>query len=107
MDPGQAADYLVVVNDVARLRQPLGTAVARYLAGDLDFAEAIWALQSDTLMARPLATLQFANRYRGYALAYTVGRAELEPVFGEDVAVTARWENLRRLAAPEGISGTP
>jgi hypothetical protein len=101
LDPGQAAGYLVMMNDLARLRQPLGIAVSRYLAGDLDFAEAIWALQSDALMARPLATLQFANRYRGYALAYTVGRAELEPLFCEDVPVTARWENLRRLAAPE------
>jgi hypothetical protein len=74
---------------------------ARYLAGDIDFAEAIGALQSDALMTHPLATLQFANRYRGYALAYTVGRAELEPLFSEGVAETARWENLRRLAAPE------
>jgi len=83
------------------LRQPLGTAVARYLAGDLDFAEAIWALESDGLMAHPLATLQFANRYRGYALAYTIGRGQLEPLLGEGVAETIRWENLRRLASPE------
>jgi hypothetical protein len=52
-------------------------------------------------IAPALATLQFANRYRGYALAYTAGRAELEPLFSEGVAETARWENLRRLASPE------
>jgi len=74
---------------VNRLREqlalPRAAIVRRYLAGDLDFVEAGWALEDEALMAHPLATLQFVNEYRGYSLAYTLGRAKLMPIIGPDV----------------------
>jgi hypothetical protein len=93
-----AAEYLDVVALTSELRAPLGRVIAGYLAGELDVIEASWALQADALMAQPLATLQFVNRYRGYALAYTAGRARLETQLGHDLPAAERWINYRRLA---------
>jgi hypothetical protein len=71
--------------------------VSRYLAGDLGFVEAGWALRDEALMAQPLATLQFVNRYRGYALSYTAGRDSLTPLLGRQLPEATRWTNYRRL----------
>jgi hypothetical protein len=98
LDPSGAPRYLEVVGLTGQLRLPLGAAVSRYLAGDLDLVEAGWALKEEALMAYPLATLQFVNRYRGYALAYTAGRESLTPLLGRQLPEATRWTNYRWLA---------
>ena len=97
LDPADAPRYLEVAKLTGQLRLPLGVAVSRYLAGELDFVEAGWALMEDALMAHPVATLQFVNRYRGYALAYTAGRESLTPLLGRQLPEATRWTNYRSL----------
>lgn len=97
LNPDHADRYLEVVELTARLRQPLGAVVARYLAGELDFIQAGWALKSEALMAHPGATLQFVNQYRAYALSYTAGRDALTPLLGRHLPEEVRWENYRTL----------
>jgi hypothetical protein len=94
LDPTHAERYVAVTRLREHLDLPLAGIVARYLTGDLDFVEAGWALKDEALMAHPLATLQFVNQYRGYALAYTLGKAQLTPVIGPDVPSDVRWENF-------------
>ena len=65
---------------------------------------ATWALERDAMMAHPIATLQFVNQYRGYALAYTLGRLQLAPILGADVPTTQRWVNLRSIIQGESRS---
>jgi hypothetical protein len=98
LDPAGAPRYLEVVGLTGRLRLPLGVAVSRYLAGELDLVEAGWALRDEALMAHPLPTLQFVNRYRGYALSYTAGRESLTPLLGRQLREATRWTNYRQLA---------
>ena len=103
LDPEQAESYLTVAHLSECLTPSLASVVGRYLSGDLDFVEAGWALEDEALMAHPTATLQFVNEYRGYALAYTLGRTQLLPLIGPDVPTDGRWQNFIRLT--EG--GTP
>ena len=64
---------MLVARLVDRLAPAIGEALCRYLVGERDYIETIWALQSDALMQHPQATLFFANQFRGLALAYTQG----------------------------------
>jgi hypothetical protein len=98
LEPRQAESYLTVAHLSECLTPSLASVVERYLSGDLDFVEAGWALEAEALMAHPTATLQFVNEYRGYALAYTLGRAQLMPLVGPDVPTDRRWQNFVRLA---------
>lgn len=99
--PSEAAHYLAVIAEVDARRLQLGQITARYLSGDLDIVEASWALRASALMASPLPTLQFVNRYRGYGLAYTLGRGQLAPWLGPTVPPVDRWSRYRDMAAPE------
>jgi hypothetical protein len=94
LEPARAEHYMAVARLREQLAGPIAAIVRRYLAGDLDFVEAGWALKNEALMAHPLATLQFVNEYRGYSLAYTLGRAKLTPVIGPDVPPDQRWQNF-------------
>jgi hypothetical protein len=70
--PGDAAGRHIRVHSLlTRLAPAIGSALVDYLAGTRDYVETAWALQSDALMEHPRATIQFANQYRGFALAYT------------------------------------
>lgn len=96
-DAGDADRYLRVARLRERLEDDIAVIVARYLFGDLDVVEAGWALRDQALMKHPLATLQFVNQYRGYSLAYTLGKAQLDGRLGHTVAPRTRWSNLLRL----------
>lgn len=98
LDPREAAEYLQIAGAVSTLRRPIGAIVSSYLAGELDIIEASWALQDEALMASPLDTLRFVNRYRGYALAYTLGRESLGPLLGDQLPSADRFRNLMSLA---------
>lgn len=113
LDHSDVARYLAV----ARLREQLEPAIASvisgYLSGRLDIIEAGWALADRAAMSQPLATLQFVNRYRGYSLAYTRGKAHVASVLGAGgagagaLAEPARWRALLRLfeaGAPSDVT---
>jgi hypothetical protein len=67
----RAVQHVKVGRVLARLSPAIGVALADYLSGTHDYIETVWALQTGALMAHPEATIQFANQYRGFALAYT------------------------------------
>jgi hypothetical protein len=94
LDAGESARYLRVVALRERLEPVIATIVRRYLSGELDFFEACWALEKQALMKHPQATLRFVNQFRGYALAYTEGKAELAALVGADARPLDRWRNL-------------
>ena len=73
LPPDQAETHVVVSRLVDRLAPAIGNALCRYLAGERDYIETTWALQSDALMQHPQTTLFFANQFRGLSLAYTQG----------------------------------
>jgi hypothetical protein len=103
LNASEAESYLAVIRLRDQLNDPLARVVKEYLSGDMDIVEAGWALESETLMAHPLATLQFVNEYRGYALAYTLGKARLMPVIGPDVPADERWRNFMRIIEGETL----
>lgn len=88
-----------------QLEQSTAPIIVRYLAGELDVVEAAWALRDEALMAHPLPTLQFVNRYRGYALAYAYGRARLTTLIGPSVPVEARWRNYLAIVNGTDVAG--
>jgi hypothetical protein len=94
LDASESARYLRVARLRERLEPAIATVVRRYLTGELDFFEASWALQEQALMKHPQATLQFVNQFRGYALAYTKGKAELAALVGADARPLDRWRNF-------------
>jgi hypothetical protein len=105
LDASRTSEYL----KIARVRDEacgaLASITAHYLAGYLDFVEAAWALQRDAMMAHPIATLQFINEYRGFALAYTLGRIRMTPLLGPTVPAAKRWANLRSIIEGDGARG--
>jgi hypothetical protein len=103
LNPSDAESYLRVIRLRDQLNDRLARIIEEYLSGDMDVVEAGWALESETLMAHPLATLQFVNEYRGYALAYTLGKARLMPVIGPDFPADERWRNFLRIAECEEV----
>jgi hypothetical protein len=86
LPPAEAARHVTVSRLLDRLSPAVSDALTRYLSGDRDFIETGWALQDDALMAYPQATLLFANRFRGFALAYAWSR--------HDPAETWRWYSM-------------
>ena len=72
--PSEDAEaHVMVARLVDRLAPAIGVVLRRYLAGERDYIETTWALQSDALMQHPQTTLFFANQFRGLSLAYTQG----------------------------------
>jgi hypothetical protein len=107
LDASESARYLRVVRLQERLEPAIATVVRRYLAGELDFFEACWALEEQALMKHPQATLQFVNQFRGYALAYTEGKADLAALVGADAQPLDRWRNLLLLIDADDRAVTP
>jgi hypothetical protein len=103
LNASETESYLTIIRLRDQLNDPLARVVEAYLSGDMDIVEAGWALESETLMAHPLATLQFVNEYRGYALAYTLGKARLMPIIGPDVPADERWRNFMRIIKGENV----
>ena len=119
--PDEAGGHIRVARLVERLDVAIADVSFRYLSGDLDRREAAEWLEREALMAHSEAALAFVDRYRVYALAYTIGRAHFaRRAAGRDVwpVLTAamldeephplgihqelrsleQWRNPRRLA---------
>ena len=103
LNPLLVESYLNVIHERELLSDTLASVIEEYLSGSMDLVEAAWALEDEALMAHPLATLQFVNEYRGYALAYTLGKAQLMPVIGPDVPADKRWRNFLRIVESEEV----
>lgn len=71
LDASRAEAHVAVARLVERLAPAIGAALVRYLSGEVGFVEANWLLRQDALMLHPRATLEFAQLYRGFSLAYT------------------------------------
>jgi hypothetical protein len=74
LDPSEAARYVRVARLVDRLAPAQADIARRYLDGRLEFVRAADALAADALMIESDATLKFFNRFRTYAVTYTIGR---------------------------------
>jgi hypothetical protein len=97
LDPSAADRYVRVSEQLDQLEQAVTGILALYLEGVLDFPSAGAALRAEALMAHPYDTLKFANQYRGYALAYTFGRALVRADTPSAPAADA-WRRFTRLA---------
>ena len=74
--PGPAERHHAVARLVDTLAPAIEETLVRYLAGEFDYVETLWALQEQALMHHPEATLGFVNEYRSFALAYTWARVQ-------------------------------
>jgi hypothetical protein len=87
-----AEPYVRVSRLVDRLGWLQADIARRYLDGSLEFVRAADALSDDALMANPDATLEFFNRFRTYAVTYTVGRDLVAAAVEKGGAeAAARW----------------
>ena len=86
LPPDEAGGHIRVARLVERLDVAIADVSFQYLSGDLDRREAADWLEREALMAHSEATLAFVDRYRVYALAYTIGRAHFaQRAAGRDV----------------------
>jgi len=74
--PGLAEPHHAVARLLDRLAPAIEEALVRHLTGTLGYVETLWALQEQTLMHHPEATLGFVNEYRSFALAYTWAKGQ-------------------------------
>jgi hypothetical protein len=73
LDPSEADRYHRVEREIRRLA-PLRVEAARaYLDGKRDRVQSVLWLENEALVPAPWAFLRFVDRYRTYAIAYTVG----------------------------------
>jgi hypothetical protein len=95
LDVAEAEHYVDVCAAVDALSGEISAVVVNYLEGEIDRDEAGGALRERALMEHPESTLAFVDRYRAYALAYTIGRDWLQPDLAQ--LGSDRWTNLARL----------
>jgi hypothetical protein len=93
--------YGRVARTVDRLRWVEVDVARRYLDGDLEFVRAARALEEDAVMPETSAedSLKFFNRFRTYAVAYTVGRDLVDNFVGSR-AGTSRWQTYQEWIRP-------
>jgi hypothetical protein len=102
LTPAQAERYVHVGSIVDALAGEIAAVIVTYLQGTIGRDEAARSLRERALMEHPEPLLAFVDRYRAYALAYTIGREWLQP---DPDGSTEIWSNLTRLIVPE--QGTP
>ena len=100
LDATAAAAYVRVERAVDDLRMAQAGVARDYLDGRLEWARASDALEREALMPSAEATLKFFNRFRSYAVTYTLGHDLAAR------AVDGQTGDLRWLAYERWAAGT-
>ncbi len=96
LDPREAARYAEVHELVDRIAGEAAPILRGYLAGDLHRDRAADSLRALALMEHPDALFGYVDRYRGYALAYNMGRDHFLSALEGAGGRPEQWDLLRR-----------
>ena len=97
IDATDAELYVEIGDLVDQLTATTTPTLLRYLAGRADRDVTTEALRADALMDDPTGLLAYVDRYRGYALAYTLGRSHFASVFTQADGEHHRWSTFQRI----------